>query len=323
MADRGMEAFLGAYGQGRIAALAELETKWHAYLGEVNVTPHERGVAEVALAQPSIFSSVCPHALAELRADLHGDAAARDDARVLQTCREILDIEGSEAQARAVLVGALARTGQGDEALAELDRLRAEMNAPKPIVADALEAYADANWTLGRYEEARALYDELLALPRTDGPARQSEVKKLALAGDPLQRDLIYQMLLGRTSSVAAVTIAQELADLRDDGLGPYLEARQLVGQNHYALALPLLQEAERRGLPTLRLDHELSRLLGVAYFALGLYDESAAAWEARSWLSRAAGAESQRWLERIEYAKTGAISPKLGGPSSAHRAAP
>ena len=323
MADRGMEAFLGAYGQGRIAALAELETKWHAYLGEVSVTPHERGVAEVALAQPSIFSSVCPHALAELRADLHDDAAARDDARVLQTCREILDIERSEAQARAALVGALARTSQGDEALAELDRLREEMNAPKPIVADALEAYADANWTLGRYEEARALYDELLALPRTDGPSRQSEVKKLALAGDTLQRDLIYQMLLGRTSSVVAVHIAQELADLRDDGLGPYLEARQLVGQNHYALALPLLQEAKRRGLPTLRLDRELSRLLGVAYFALGQYDESAAAWEARSWLSRAAGAESQRWLERIEYAKTGGISPKLGGPSSAHRAAP
>ena len=31
--------------------------------------------------------------LAELRADLQGDAAARDDARMLATCRAILDID--------------------------------------------------------------------------------------------------------------------------------------------------------------------------------------------------------------------------------------
>jgi tetratricopeptide (TPR) repeat protein len=220
-------------------------------------------------------------------------------------------------------VGALARSGKRDEALAELERLREAMSAPKPVVAAALEAYADANWTLGRYDEAAALYDELLALPRTDGPSRQSEVKRLALSGDPSERDLIHQMMLGRTSSAVAVHIAQALSVIRSDGLGAYLEARQLVGQSQYALALPLLQEAKRRGLPTLRLDHELSRLLGVTFFALGQYAESAAAWKERGWINRAAGAEAERWLERIEYARTGTVSPKLGGPSSAPRAAP
>ena len=320
---RGIDALLDAYGRGEIDGLGDLEAEWRAYLDEVPVTPHERGVAEVALAEPSIFSAVCPHALAKLRVDLRGDAAARDDARVLETCRAILDIDDAEAQARAALVGALARSGKKDEALAELESLRDAMTAPKPIVAAALEAYADANWTLGRYDEAAALYDELLALPRTDGPSRQSEVKRLALASDPAERDLLYQMLLGRTSSAVAVHIAQALADLRDDGLGPYLEARQLAGQGQYALALPLLQAAKRRGLPTLRLDRELTRLFGITYFALGQYERSAAAWEERSSISRAAGAEAELWLERIEYAETGAISPKLGGPSSAPQAVP
>lgn len=323
IASRGMDAFLDAYRSGTIEGLNELETQWHHYLEQVPVTLHERGVAEVELARPSIFSAVCPHELAKLRADLSGDAAARDDARTIETCRAILDIDENEAQARAALVGALARTGNGADALAELEVLQAAMRAPKPIVAAALEQYADATWTLGDLEEAGKLYEELLAIPRTDGPARQSEVKKLALGATPAERELIYEMLLGRSSSPVVVHLAQALATIRDDGLGQYLEARQLVGQNRFALALPLLEDAKRLGLPTLRLDRELSRLLGITFYALGRYGESAEAWRQRAWTSRAAHAEAERWSERIEYAQTQTVSPALPGPSSARRAVP
>jgi tetratricopeptide (TPR) repeat protein len=303
--------------------LDELETQWHAYLEGVPVTPHERGVAEVELARPSIFSAVCPHELAKLRVDLSGDKAARDDARTIETCRAILEIDEHEPRAHAALVGALARMESDAEALAELDALRAAMNAPKPIVAAALEQYADARWTRGNLEEAAKLYEELLTIPRTDGPARQSEVKKLALQASPPERELVYEMLLGQSSSPVVVHLAQTLASIRDDGLGQYLEARQLMGRNRFALALPLLQDAKRLGLPTLRLELELSRLLGITFFALGHYGESANGWTERAWVSRAAGAEAQRWLERIEYAQTQSVSAALPGPSSAPRAAP
>ena len=323
IATRGMDALLEAYRHGAIEDLGELETQWHAYLEEIPVTTQERGVAEVELARPSIFSAVCPHELAKLRADLSGDTAARDDERTIETCRAILEIDEHEPRAHAALVGALARTDNDAEALAELDALRAAMNAPKPIVAAALEQYADASWTLGNLDAAEELYAELLAIPRTDGPARQSEVKKLALGASPAERDLVYEMLLGRSSSPVVVHLAQTLSSMRDDGLGQYLEARQLIGQNRFALALPLLEDAKRLGLPTLRLGRELSRLLGVTFFALGRYGESAEAWKARAWASRAAGAEAQRWLERIEYARTQTVSPVLPGPSSAPRVAP
>ncbi|MDH3819125.1 MAG: hypothetical protein OES21_10940, partial [Myxococcales bacterium] len=235
----------------------------------------------------------------------------------------ILEIDEHEPRAQAALVGALARTENDSEALAELDALRAAMNAPKPIVAAALEQYADASWTLGNLEEAAGLYEELLAIPRTDGPARQSEVKRLALGASQAEQDLIYQMLLGQSSSPVVVHLAQTLASVRDDGLGQYLEARQLMGQNRFALALPLLQEAKRLGLPTPRLERELSRLLGITFFAVGHYGESAEAWRERAWVSRASSAEAQRWLERIDYAQTRTVSPALPGPSSAPRAAP
>ncbi|TFH31820.1 MAG: hypothetical protein E4H00_02750 [Myxococcales bacterium] len=323
IATRGMTALLDAYREGTIEELGELGTQWHAYLRDVSVTANERGIAEVELAQPSIFSAVCPHELARLRAHLSGDAAARDDVRTVDTCRAILAIDEHEPQAHAALVGALARTDRDAEALAELDALRATMNAPKPIVAAALEEYADASWTLGNLEEAAKLYEELLTIPRTDGAARQSEVKEIALASTAVERDLIYEIFLGRSSSPVVVHLAQELADVRSDGLGQYLEARQLLGQKRFELALPLLQETARLGLPTLRLGHELSRVLGTTFFALGRYGESAEAWRQRAWVSRAAGAETALWLERIEYARTGTVSPALPGPSSAPRVAP
>jgi tetratricopeptide (TPR) repeat protein len=242
---------------------------------------------------------------------------------MIETCRAILEIDESEPRAHAALVGALARTDNDEEALVELDALRATMNAPKPIVAAALEQYADARWTRGNLEEAARLYGELLALPRTDGPARQSEVKKLALGASPAERDVVYEMLLGRSSSPVVVHLAQTLASMRNDGLGQYLEARQLMAQNRFTLALPLLQDAKRLRLPTPRLDHELSRLLGITFFGLGRYRESAEAWRQRAGVSRAADAEAWRWLERIEYAETRMVSPALPGPSSALRAAP
>ncbi len=323
IATRGHEAFLRDYRDGTIDDLDTLETEWHAYLSEVPVTDHERGVAEVALAQPSIFTAVCPHRLAKLRADLAGDTAARDDTRTLETCRAILDVDMNDPQAHAALIGALARTGKEAQARTELDALRAAMNAPKPIVATALEQFADASWTLGGLEEAAALYDELLAIPRTDGPARQTEVKKLALAASPKEQALVYEMLIEPPSAPVAVHVAQALADARTDGLGHYLEGRQLLFQGRYGLALPLLQEANARGVPTQRFRRELGRMLGIAYFAEGAYDEARQIWQERVTISRAAAAEAQRWIERIEYAQTGQVNPTMPGPSSALQAGP
>ena len=125
------------------------------------------------------------------------------------------------------------------------------------------------------------------------------------------ERELIYQMLIDRAPSAVVVHLAEELGEARSDGLGPYLEARQLLGQRRYALALPLLREAAQRGLPSVRLERELGRLQGVTLFALERYAESAEVWKARTGISRASDAESQRWLERIEYAGNEKVTDK------------
>lgn len=320
---RGVESLLRAYGSGRIDGLAALEEAWHRSLASVPVTDRERGIAEVALARTSIFSAVCPHELAKLRANLSGDANARDDARILETCRAILDIDQGQPSARAALVGALARTGDTNGALRELEALRAAIASPKPIVAAALEAYADAQWTLGHLDEASAIYDELLSIPRTDGGVRQAEVKKIGLSGTPEERSLIYQLMLDRAPGPVVVHLAQSLSSVRTDGLGPYLAARQVLSRGRFALAKPLLDEADERGLPTDRLARELDRLRGVATFALGQYDESAAIWTERLALGLAEAADADTWLDRIRYTTEAAASSTPRDPSSAPLAAP
>ena len=322
MATRGESSLTRAYGRGRIDGIGDLEQAWHKYLETVPVTDRERGVAEVALARPSIFTAVCPHQLARLRSNLGRDAAAHDDARILETCDEILAIDDGEAHARAARVGALARMGDEQAALDEIESLQEAMSAPKPIVANALEAYADATWTRGEYEEAERLYSELLELPRTDGPARQSEVKRLALTRSEAERERFHKMFVEGVAPPVAVHLAREIGSTRDDGLGMYLEARQLWSNGEYELALPLLEKARKLGLPTARLERELQRMIGVAAFALGRYDQSLAAWEARAPSSRAAEAQAEQWRERIDYARTGGFNPRLG-PSSARRAEP
>jgi hypothetical protein len=323
MAARGMKAFLDAYRSGRIDDLDPLQAQWRRYLEEVPVTPAERGIAEVALAQPSIFAAVCPHALAELRADLSADRAAHDDPRVIKTCEQILAIDHSEAEARAALIGALARSGRRDDARTELETLRAEPSTPQPLIAAALESYADASWTAGNLDDAAQAYGELLAMPQTDDRARQSEVKELGLAASAPQRDLIYQILVDRAPGPVVVYLAEKLSELRSDGLGQYLQARQLMGSNRFALALPSIEKVKRLGLPTRRLSQELIRMLGIASFAVGDYRKSAEAWVEHGRISRAAHAEAVRWLERIELAETKTLNPKLPSPWSAPRAAP
>ncbi len=323
MESRGMESFRRAYYRGQITKLQELEAKWHSFLRDVGVTAEDRGVAEVALAQKSVFTRVCPHRIAQLQDQLQLDLDAHDDAQLIDTCHAILDIEESHASAQAALVGAYARTGREQQAQQTLRALELDEGTPKPILASALEELADAAWETGHGESARELYEELLAIPQSDDSARGREVKELAIDAAAIQQTLIFELLVERPSPAVAMHIAHRLSASRTDGLGPYLAARQLMGQNRYDLALLLVEDAERRGLPTGRLERERERMHGISLFGVGRYEDAARIWTDRLAARPANVAEARRWLERIALAQDRALSPQLPGSRSARRADP
>lgn len=284
-------------------SLAELEAEWNRFLDTIELDPRKLALAELRFSRSSIFATTCPHVLARLQQELGADLAAGDDRRVVRTCREILSIEEGDLGARLALVGALARRGQLDEARAELASL--EAGAPAPLVAMAKERLADALWLRGDREAARALYEALLELPQSDDERRGREVKLLAIQTGGAVGRHVRDLLVGPDArgvpAPIAVHLARGIADARQDGLGAYLEARQLIQNERWDLAWPLLQVAKERGLPSERFDDELLRMTAISAFALGRLDESRALFEtARSRLALRNDAED--WLARIAW---------------------
>ncbi|MAQ14046.1 MAG: hypothetical protein CMN30_04525 [Sandaracinus sp.] len=303
----GAEAMREAYRTGDFTepvgkSLDALEAEWHEVLDAQELDAADLALAEVYFDRSSIFETTCPHRLAALKQRLGADLLAGDDVRARATCRDILDIDAGSAGTRAVLVGVLARSGDREAAQAELDEL---VGASRTLLAHAREGIADALWLRGESADALTIYRELLGEPQTEGAVRSLQVKQVAIEAGGREERILRDLFLGPTGGgvrpVSIVHFGHLVSGLREDGLGLYLAARQLVDASRYDLAHATLAQARRRGLPTPELEREALRLEGRAAFGAGDLDRSAALWtEARQ--DPALASEATEWLERIRW---------------------
>ena len=292
--------------------LSEAEADWHQFLREEVDLPEEaRALAQARFERPGIFGSVCPHAIANLRVALGGDLAAGDDEGAVGRCQEILELDEGQASTRAALVGALARLGREQDADAELARLVGPPSASSPILQHARQELADAHWRRDESEQALAIYRALLNEPMSENAARQLEVRVLAIdAGGAEERALRGLLAPPRdvtNDAATAMFAVDQLTAARSDGLGPYLVARQLMLRRRFALALPEIEQARERGLPTARTRSEARRMHAAIRFGAGDYGGSAELW--REIHRDPSATEGQRvvaldWLARIRYAR-------------------
>jgi hypothetical protein len=234
--------------------------------------------ARARFADRGIFSSVCPHEVAALHGDLAEDLAAGDHRRAAATCGAILAIDPADLTASVERIGALSSLGRILEAEAALAELEAK-NVPQPTLAGAQMALADGLWTAGEEELAARTYRPLLGRPIEEYLARSVEVRLLARSAPARERELLRQILVGfegqRVTSAMVVHFARELGQVRADGLGPYLEARQMYFATRYDEAAALFDEAAERGLPTERLVRENARLRVVSLAAIGALERA------------------------------------------------
>jgi tetratricopeptide (TPR) repeat protein len=285
----------------------ELEQEWWKSLEAIPLPARAEALARARFQRPSVFSAVCPHQVEKLSQQLQGALAASDTIRAVETCRAMLDIDPRDPITRAAFVTTLAQAGdiaQAERELTVLEKLR----APAPIVAQARAGLADASFERGDFERARAIYRDLLDEPQSDAELRQIEVKLLGLES-PQARSAVAELLLrgpGRSGDLRiAMHAIQELKTRRKDGLGSYLEARQLSAARRHDLSHPLVLEALRRGLPTRRLRSEALRLRGLTAFAIGALDDASssfAALLAEPDVSEASRLEVTDWRERIAF---------------------
>jgi len=311
---RGQEKVREIYRRADVVAVLgkpwkELEAEWRRALESVPLPPHARGLAEARFERPGVFSQVCPHTIERLEGELSGALSAGDTERAITKCRAVLEIDPNDTNTRATLVGTLARAGDSAAAHSELKRLQGPPSAPSPVVSRARAGLADAMFLRGAFKEAEAAYRELLRDPLPDGELRQVEVKLLALeAGDPTRR-WVGELLIGtpgRTVDTrSAMHAIGQIAALRSDGLGLYLEARQLSAAARHDLAAPLFTEGLAKGLPTRRLRIEAQRQLGISAFNARAYESAESSFAAIAALPDATLAEkveAQDWKERLAY---------------------
>jgi hypothetical protein len=172
------------------------------------------------------------------------------------------------------------------------------------------ESVADAAWIDGRRAEAAERYRALLDRPQTEDARRNLEVKLIAAEEMPdADAQRVLDMLVGYDGVPAdratAVHHDRELSASRLDGLGAYLEARQLMASGRYDLALPRIREGEARGLPTELLRRESQRMLVTTLIAEGELDEARRV--ARAFGEREDAGAGDRvlvedWLARIAF---------------------
>jgi len=313
--EHGAEVVREAYRTGDIEAaagvpLAELERAWRARIDEEPFPEEALALARVRFERASIFSAVCPHEVARLRQRLGADLAAGDADAAVSTCEELLTIDPADIGTRARYAGVLARAGRDEDASATLADLEGDPPAPAPYIVLGHEMVADAEWIGGDTRGAARRYRSLLDRPQTEGARRNLEVKLLAAEEMPeVDAQRILDMLIGHdgvpTDRATGVHHDRELGASRLDGLGPYLEARQLMASARYDLALPRIRESEARGLPTELLERESRRMLGATLIAEGELDEARALFESiRDHEGATVGDRvvAGDWLERIEY---------------------
>jgi len=284
-------------------SLSELEAEWQALLDEQELPEGTLELAKLRFDRPSIFETTCPHRLAALKGELGADLAAGDDDRAQSTCREILAIDPGSASTRAALVGALARDGHDDAALEQLAALE---GAPETLVASARAALADAKWLGGDGEGAAAIYRELMAAPQSEASRRQLQVKLLAIEAGGRQEAILRGLFLGTSGRGArlpsVVHFAHQLDRVREDGLGSYLAARQLLDTaSRPDLALPMLERARARGLSTPELEREAIRYHGRAAYGAHHWDEARAIWQ-QAQSDPLLRHEAEDWLERLDW---------------------
>jgi tetratricopeptide (TPR) repeat protein len=288
--------------------LEDAEREWRAFLDTVEVPPGAIALAEYRFAQPAIFTQVCPHAIAAIEGELESAEASGDDAAAIAACDAIARIDEGTPRFAARRIGALARSGELDEAEHALRELEAhEDTIPGAVIVTARDALADALFTRGELARARALYERSAEVPATDDQARQLEVKLLAIDAGGASAAALAEVLVpdARAPHDAATTIEAlaRLEETREDGLADYMMARQMTFRQRYDLAGPRLRRALERGLPTERIVREARRLEAISRVRTGDLDGAERAlWEIERTGDEGARVEAHDWLMRITW---------------------
>jgi len=324
METRGMERLARVYPTGNFArvygeSLEALHAEWQAFLRTVPLSAADLREARRRFQQRSLFQKTCAHVVAHLEEAARRRESVGDFAGARALYERLLAFEPNNPEIRWRILQTHLAAKEWTRVRALAPPLAHDPNASDLIRLWATEALADAHWRLGDLPRARDGFDAVRRADYSPELNRRTALKRAALQQNPNAQRLLRAYFDEPRADVRLYRL-RELTLLEPSfALGYYLLGRALCQAEQWEDALPMLERAERLGLPDRNFRAESARWRGVALFRLRRYR---AADEAFALAASLVDREGDRldladWRERCAWAaERSHPAATLRGPS-------
>ncbi|MEN9579281.1 MAG: hypothetical protein RJA70_2290 [Pseudomonadota bacterium] len=266
--------------------LSQLESEYHAFLDQVEVSAAAMNVAKTRFSQPAIFGRACPHEVDQLTRLAGYHLNAQDPRKAEELYREVLALD---------LDNYSARLGLGDCSLKERD-LAAASQRFEQVARDvrlkglweawAKERVGNTAWVAGDIAAARKLYRETAESVVDEDHLRSLDIKLLVtpdMAPTAPVRSAVHALLIGDPTFGTDWTVAgAELGRWSEldpkDGTADYLLGRNYFSRGRWEEAAARLDQALSKPL---RLPRVLSESLRTRLFVACALGQTTAASQA------------------------------------------
>lgn len=227
--------------------LADVETRWLAFLRRTEVPGYARSLAEARFVGAGVLSQVCPHQVAHLEERLAGEMGARDLPAAIVSCQAIAQIDAarSDMLAQAAMLRADADDAHAEDALRELR----QRNTPRHWIARVFEELGDRAARAGQREQSMLWYQRMLAEPIGRDLLRQARAKIWSQQQAPDVAQAFAEILAGTRREHDEVLFGARIQALRNNAdaqvgvFADYLLAKQLLARGFYPEAIALMLE--------------------------------------------------------------------------------
>jgi hypothetical protein len=333
-------------------SLAQLVSEWRRFIETVPVSKQQLALVKARLRRPSILRRPCPHVVANLRADVRDLLAKGKERLAIATMEKVCRYEPENPYHMIALMDLRARVDGPLAGLALEKQVLAHRALGTPEKRHVLELAGDLYWSSKKPAASQKAYDEAAKYPASAAGRRLLALKRWALRSqEPLrtttmsylvrspgeQRNPAQQVHIAhRIGEILAALdrpggwgrpkpglpgdwgrpkpdLPSETKDAKQDGIGLYLQAKQLAGRGFCDLAIPRLEKALARSLLSRDFVVEANReLLRCRYLRRDL----AGAKRTLSALQRLAPTESgltlyhDDWAARVSWRQSGHLPP-------------
>lgn len=272
----GIERFKALYRTGDFSVYGksadELISEWESFLEGVPISKNALALAEYKFREPSIFEAECPRRVAALKEKglkAFGEGNLHEAKNLFL---KALTLDSKDPALIDSLAYLYYYDGDYDRLMEIVDKTEPSTQVDRSILENLR---GNVLWHSGRVGGAESVFKSLLEKPLPDDIKREIEIKLSSISAGGEIENKIREYFSTRDKPTQVVLLEEITKGFPNYSPAYYLIGRVFFSEGNYKTAIPFLTEAEALGLPSVNLEKENSRILGVSLFATGDYEEA------------------------------------------------